>query len=287
MDQECNQGLTLQIDGVSYQARQEPDLEWLKSYGRVFRVFDQLSSGNLCFGVEGPYGRLFVKYAGARPINYSGRPADAIYTLQNAISLYAHDHPALIRLLAYGRAGEGYAAIFAWRDAPALCSLPPNPAVKERVRRLQLNRSLKMLDMVYDLHAMLALEGIIAVDFWDGNVLIDFDRNEAVVCDIDLYRRAPAINDRGRMQGSSRFLSPEEYTLGAALNESTTVYAMGALAFEFFGDNMNRSRDTWQGPACLYAVAEKATREKREERYPSLRTFLEAWRQAVGDCWLQ
>lgn len=287
MDQESYQGLTFQVDGVAFRARRQPELSWLRPYGRVFYVFDRQTSGNLCFGVEGRYGKLFIKYAGASPVEYAGRPEDAIYTLQQAMPLYGQPHPALTRLLAYGPAGEGYAAIYAWRDAPVLRPTPPDFLVRDRVRRLQVGRSLKMLDMVFDLHAALAAEGYIAVDFWDGNLLIDFDRDEAVVCDIDLYRKKPAVNDRGRMWGSSRFLSPEEYTFGAPLDESTTVYAMGALAFEFYGDNLDRSREAWEGPAALYPVAEKATREKREERYPSLRAFLNAWRGAVGQSWLR
>lgn len=287
MDQESYAGLTCQIDGVTFQARQAPQLSWLRPYGSVFYVFDRQTSGNLCFGVEGRYGKLFIKYAGARPMEYAGRPEDAIYTLQQAMPLYQLAHPALTRLLAHGPAGEGYAAIYAWRDAPVLRSTPPDFLVRDRVRRLQVGRSLKMLDMVFDLHAALAADGYIAVDFWDGNLLIDFDRDEAIVCDIDLYRKKPAVNDRGRMWGSSRFLSPEEYTLGAPLDESTTVYAMGALAFEFYGDNLNRCWEAWEGPAALYPVAQKATRERREERYPSLRAFLNDWRGAVGRSWLR
>ena len=271
-----------QIDGIAYQARQEPDLRWLKAYGRVFRVFDRQLSGNLCFGVEGPYGKLFIKYAGAYTAQSAVPPAQAVRTLRNAMPLYRRAHPALIRLMAHGPAGEGYAAIFAWRDAPALRPTPPSPAVHDRLQRLQVDRRLKMLDMVYDLHAHLAEEGHIAVDFSDSNLLIDFERDEAIVCDIDLYRRKPAVNDRGRMRGSALFLSPEEYTLGAMLTESTTVYAMGALAFEFFGSNQDRRRDLWHGPEALYPVARKATQDEPSARFPSLRAFLNAWREAVG-----
>lgn len=286
MDSIYGEPKTFTLDGLPYQARQEPDLRWLKPYGRVFRIFDQQQSGNLCFGMEGDYGKLFIKYAGARTVNYSGRPGDAVMTLQNAMPLYQREHPALIRLLAHGPAGDGYAAIFRWRDAQVLRPTPPSPATHDRVQRLQIGRSLKMLDMVYDLHARLAMEGYIAVDFYDGNLLIDFETDEAIVCDVDLYRKKPAVNDRGRMWGSSRFLSPEEYTLGAMLTESTNVYAMGALAFEFYGSNLDRSEKAWHGPAALYQVARTATQDKPEDRYPSLRSFLNAWREAVGRSWL-
>lgn len=278
---------TLQVDGIPFQARGEVALDWLAPYGRVFYVFDQLTSGNLCFGVDGPYGKLFIKYAGAKPLNFSGRPEDAAATLQNAMPLYQHAHPALTRLLAHGHTGQGYAAVFAWRDAPALRPFPPDGAIRTRVRGLQLQRSLKMLDMVFDLHAQLAADGYVAVDFQDENLLIDFDRDEAIVCDLDLYRRKPAFNDRGRMQGSSLFMAPEEYQQGARLTESTTVYNMGALAFVFYGDCQSRSRESWFGPAALYPVAHRATMEQPFQRFPTMKAFLDAWREAVGHSWLR
>ncbi|MDO5325263.1 MAG: serine/threonine protein kinase [Clostridia bacterium] len=279
-----NESITCFIDGIPYQVRKEPDLSWLHVYGRVFSVLDQQFSGNLCFGVEGPYGRLFIKYAGAQTINYRGKTTDAVYLLQNAMSLYDIKHPALIPLLAHGQAGDGYAAVFAWRDASPLRGQPYDPAVRDALRRLALPRSLKMLDMVFDLHAELALKGIVAVDFYDGNVLIDFARDEALICDIDLYRSKPAFNDRGRMWGSSRFMSPEEYQLSAVLDESTTVYNMAALAFEFYGSNEDRDRKNWIAPYPLWEVAHKSTQESKADRYPSMRAFLEAWREAVGRC---
>ena len=61
--------------------------------------------------------------------------------------------------------------------------------------------TLTMLENIIDLHAVLALDGIIASNFHSGHVLIDFGTNEAVVCGIDLYRRKPAYNDKGEMRG--------------------------------------------------------------------------------------
>ena len=284
MEENGREAQTYFIDGVAYQARQEPDLRWLRPYGAVFSVEDQQFSGNLGFGVDGPYGRLFIKYAGADTVNYRGKPEQAIYQLQSAMPLYDRAHPALVRLLAHGPAGDGYAAIFAWRDAKPLRPIPYDPAVREQVRRLPLVQSLTMLDRVFDLHAKLAQDGLIAVDFHDGNVLIDFQANEAIVCDIDLYRQKPAFNDRGRMWGSSRFMAPEEYQLNAALDEATTEYNMAALAFEFYGSNDDRTKRAWNAPYPLWEVAKRATSESKADRYPSMRAFLDAWREAVGRC---
>ena len=268
--------LIQELDGVPCRLRQREDLSFLRRYGAVRRVWDQEFSGMLWFGMEGPYGRLLVKYAGAWTVQGALRPAEAMAALKNLTALYGMGHPALLPLLTHGEAGAGYAAVFPWPDAPTLAES------RDQARRLRLERQLKMLDGVFDLHAKLAENGCVSVRFSDAGIVMDYGRDQAVLWDIDLYRRKPAFNDRGRMWGTARFLSPEEYALGAPLDESTVVYHLGALTFELLGDNMDRSRSAWRGPAGLYAAAERACREKKEERYPSVRAFLDAWREAVG-----
>lgn len=278
-----NIGNEYQIDGVPYLALEEPDLRWLRPYGTVFRVMDRQYSGSLCFGVEGRFGRLFVKYAGAKTVNYRGKPQNAVAALKEAMPLYDREHPALTKLLAHGPAGDGYAAIFAWRDALPL-SAAHGPNAMSRMRRLPLEQSLRMLDSVFDLHLSLAEDGIVAVGFSDAHVLIDFDRGEAIVCDIDRYRFKPVYSELGRALGSSRFLAPEEYRLGAVLDETTTVYGMAALAFAVYSVRGNRSRQAWIAPGRLWEVARKAVSEDKADRHPSMRAFLDAWREAVGRC---
>ena len=281
MDQECNQGLIFHIDGIAFSAREMPDLSWLPAYGRVFRVLDQQLSGNLCFGVEGKYGRLFIKYAGARTLHYTGHPHQAIETLKNAMPLYQRAHPSLTKLLGHGPTREGYAAIFAWQDAQPLYAAGPTPALS-RVRRISWASALAMLEGLFDLQAQLADEGYVAVDFSEDNILIDFTRDRAILCDIDLYKKKPLINDRGKMPGLPRLMAPEEYQPNASLDDGVTVYHMGMLAFSFFGDVQHPGKETWHGPDALYPVAEKAINRKREKRYPSARAFLQAWREAVA-----
>ena len=278
-----NAGNEYQIDGVPYLALEEPDLSWLRPYGTVFRVMDRQYSGNLCFGVDGRFGRLFIKYAGAKTVHYRGKPQNAVSALKEAMPLYDREHPALTKLLAHGPAGDGYAAIFAWRDALPLHAVH-GPSAMNQVRRLPLEKTLRMLDMVFDLHESLSQGGIVAAGFSDDHVLIDFEREEALVCDIDHYRFKPAYNDRGRAGSSSRFMAPEEYEKGAVLDETTTAYGMAALAFAVFSVRGNRSREAWVGPGHLWEVARKAVSENKADRYPSMRAFLSAWREAVGRC---
>lgn len=276
--------LWFELDGIAFQLRAFADLSWVRGYGRVFWAMDQGSSGNLCFGVDGPYGRLFIKYAGAQTVNYGGKPEDAVHWLRHAADLHSrYFHPCLIPMLTCGEAPGGYAVVFPWIDAPPLRPIPPSDQVRTRVRKLPLIRRLQMMDGVYDLHGLLAAQGLVAVDFTDEHVLIDFEKQQALVCDIDQYREKPVFNTRGRMPGSPRFLSPEEYVMGEELKEDTTVYKLGALAFEIFGDNAQRRREAWTGPEKLFPVAEKATREDRAVRYPTVREFLLAWRKAVSE----
>lgn len=284
MDQACDQGVTCTIDGISFTLRESEDFSWLHSYGTVFSVNDRQTSGNLCFGVSGPYGRLFIKYAGAKTMRFHGKPEDAVAALRQAMPLYRHTHPSLTTLLNHGPIHAGYAAIFAWMDLPVLRTYPPDDTIRNQLRALPLSRSLRMLDGVFSLHCQLAEDGYVAIDFWDGNVLLDFQHDRAVICDIDLYQKKPVVNSIGIMPGSSRFRSPEEYTFCATVDECSNVFAMGALAFEFYGSNNGRSREDWFAPEALYAVASKATQEKREMRYPTLAAFLQAWREAVGAC---
>lgn len=274
------QPVSCTLDGIPFELMEAEDFSWLKKYGAVFQVMDGQTSGNLCFGVEGPYGRLFVKYAGARTRNYTGRPEDAVALLRRAMPLYQLRHPALAELLSHGPVSRGYAAVFAWQDGFPLRG-SRGEKNKHRLQTLSLWQVLSMLDGVYDLHARIAEKGFIAVDFYDGNLLVDPDAGKMVLCDVDMYRQKPAVNDRGRMPGSSRFMAPEEFCQGASLSESTTVFNLGALAFEIFGDNMNRKMNAWQGPEALFPVAARATKEQPAARYPTVQAFLCAWREAV------
>ena len=71
-----------QIDGIPFSLRRPADLGFLRPYGRCFRIWDRGPSGNICFGMEGQYGKLFVKYSGAKPVRSQCRPGEAEETLK-------------------------------------------------------------------------------------------------------------------------------------------------------------------------------------------------------------
>lgn len=266
------------VDGHAVRLRASHDLGFLARWGRVFRVFDEQDSGNLCFGVERVGSRLFIKYAGAPTVRYEGDLADAVRRNRAAVEVYrALRHPSLITLRDATDVAGGHAMVFEWTDA--------SPLGRQYGRRAALDglavaQRTAAVQQVYDFHVHAAAAGWTAVDLYDGTVMIDAATGAVTLCDLDFYERAPLVNTMGRMWGSQRFMSPEEYRLGASLDEVTNVFALGVLAHTLLGDDATRSADAWLGSAEQYAVAARAHSPLREDRWPSIAALAEAWRVA-------
>ena len=277
----------ISLDSVSFQLKEKHDFDWLKSLGEVFCVFDEQDSGNICFGVEKDGIKKFVKYAGAKTIEYSGHPEDAIARLRRSISLYDNlKHPYLINLLEHFDFGTGYALVFDWFNGDCLhshWSFPPPHKYNHpdspfyRYKQLPIAYRLESLKSIFEFHMHVEKKNYVAVDFYDGSILYDFKNNITKICDIDLYMEKPFLNTMGRLWGSSRFMSPEEFKHGAEIDEKTNVFNMGAIAFGLLGGELDRSYLKWEAGPELYKVAIKAVEEDRNHRYPSVEEFLLNW----------
>ena len=255
------------------------DFSFLGRYGRPFCVFDEQDSGNIAFGVNSQeYGKLFINFAGAPTPNAKTPPHMAVQNLKNAAPLYQTlRHPALVQLLGQGEIAGGYALIFRWFEGETLYSAQ----ARQKLSHQPLNVRLRMLDHVFDFHLHCAVRNHVSADFYEHSLLIDFLTGRLAICNIDRYRAMPACNDLGRMPGSARFLSPEEYEKGAPLDGLTMQYTMGALAFVFLAQDGSHDADAWTAARSLHAIAERAVSLKRTQRYPSLGAFVSVWREAV------
>ncbi|WP_248926235.1 serine/threonine protein kinase [Paenibacillus hamazuiensis] len=272
--------IEIALDDVIFPLKKQHDFTWLQSLGRVFRVFDRQDSGNISFGVQADGVKRFVKYAGAETVRSNYDPQAAVANLRQAMPLYEKlRHRRLVRLLDYFEAGEqGYAAVFEWFEGENLGrNQPGSPFIL--FRQLPVKERLAALDCIFEFHAHVEACGFVAVDFYDGSILYDFATKSTKICDIDLYRQ-PFVNTVGRLWGSSRFMAPEEFEMGAVIDRRTNVYNMGAAAFEFVGGGRDRSLDIWEAADELYHVAVRAVEPDREKRYPSVAEFFSAWRQA-------
>jgi serine/threonine-protein kinase len=110
--------------------------------------------------------------------------------------------------------------------------------------------------------------------------MYDFNTDKTVVCDIEFYTKTPYTNGMGRMWGSSRFMSPEEFELGAVIDEITNVYTMGATAFAFFGNERDRCLEQWVLSKDMYEVAKRAVSDERNQRQQSIEGLINEWRAA-------
>lgn len=266
------------VDGLPVRLSGPYDLSFLGRWGRVFRVFDDQDSGNLCAGLERGADRVYVKFAGAPTVRSAVDPEHAVTALRSAQQVYEELRgPNVIVLREAVECGGGFALVFDWVDADPLGR---QYGEATRVRALPVAVRSAAVQSILDVHVRAAARGWVAVDLYDGSVLVDPSTGAATLCDLDFYRRGPSVNDRGRMWGSARFMSPEEYERGARIDEVTTVFALGALTHSFLGDDAEKDRGSWAGTPAQFAVAARALEPDRSRRWPSVAALADGWREA-------
>ena len=274
------------IDGVPYKLKTPFDFLFLSKYGKVFKVFNDQNSGNICFGVAYDENKYFIKFAGAPVPNYianrDGGAVDAesaILLLKAAVPIYTElAHPTLIKFVSAEEIGGGYAAVFKWEDAIGI--EPKGSPDYIRFMQMPVEKKIQAFEDIVEFHAHVAAKGYVALDFYDGSILYDYDKEKVIICDIDLYQKSPFKNaDRLGIVGSARYVSPEECVQDAIMDEITNVYTMGATAFALFAYG-NRSPEAWTLSQELYAVVNRAVSDERGERQQSILQLIEEWRAA-------
>ncbi|AZN39004.1 serine/threonine-protein kinase [Paenibacillus albus] len=272
--------ITKSIDGVSFELNEEFDFAFLAEYGKIFSVFDQQDSGYICFGVQTDSKKLFLKVAGAATVRSSTSPAAAIARLTSTVSIHQDlRHPALIDLIESKEIGGGYLTVYEWFDGDCMGRQYNS---HDKFIALPFKQKLDIFNEIVLFHSHTNKCGYIALDFYDGSIMYDFVSEKTRICDIELYCKKPVINTMGRMWGSSRFMSPEEFELGAEIDERSNVFLMGATAFQLFGGGMERNIEMWEASEALYIIALKAVRTAKEDRYQTIDEFFEAWNKAVS-----
>jgi len=273
-------------DGIPYKLKGPYDFTFLNKYGKVFKVFDEQGSGNIAFGIEsdGQSSPFFVKFAGAPIQNYFAdsdgaiNTQDAIDRLKYSVQLYKDlEHPNLIKFLDAEEIGGGFATIFKYSDAKGI--EPLNSPNYMKFMQLPIEKKMQAFEDIVDFHIHVAAKGYVALDFYDGSILYDYERDKVIICDIDTYQKSPYVGDLGLM-GSARYVSPEECAKDTEMDEITNVYTMGATAFSLFAYG-NRSHDAWPLSMTMYDVAKKAINDDRVDRQQTIKQFITEWRAAM------
>ncbi len=263
------------IDGIPCKLKSAFDFSFLSKYGKIFKVFDDQDSGNICFGVEKDNAKYFIKFAGAPTERSTISAEEAMANLKYTTSIYKDlKHDSLIKYISDEEVGGGYAVIFEWVNAECMGRM--YPLSRKKFMTMSLEKKMQVFEDILIFHKHVAEQNYVAIDFYDGSVMYDFENEKTIICDIDFYSKTPYINEMGRMWGSSKMMSPEEFQKGMAIDEITNVYNMGAFAFALFSD-YDRSKDSWTLSKKLYNVVIKAISDDRGNRHQSIGQLLKDW----------
>lgn len=238
-------------------------------------------SGHISYGVRDTSGRRwFVKTPGEDTLNSGGadRAARSRALQLSAEVSTAVEHPALISLDRIVDTEHGIVTVSAWFDgellrAPAELRDEPTHAFS-RFKSLPIDEIVDALDSVVDLHVQLDAQGWIAGDLYDGCLMYDFATRTIKVMDLECYHRGPYVNQVGRLPGSTRFMAPEEWTMGAVIDSRTMVFNLGRMIEILLLER--------HPTHAARGVVQAATREDPSERPRSMADFHDAWRAASG-----
>ncbi len=254
-------------------------LDHLGHVGTLFRKFLDQDSGFVSYGVEVDRRRWFVKHSATGPI----------HSLRGAIRLHrAVRHRAIVPLCHVLRTADGLALVYPWVDgevlydpATARGSLArTDPAsAHARFRAQPVDVILDVIDELFDAHLPVSRAGFVAVDWYDGCLLYDFDHGEIRLIDLDEYRPGPFVVSVPPLPGSRRFRPPEHHHLGRVSDDRSTVFQLGRTAQVLL--DTGDLTGNWRASAALAAVAGRATAEEPGHRYKSVDDFINAWRRTL------
>lgn len=262
---------------------------YLAGHGEVFATWDHRTqgSGNVSYGVQVAGERFFVKTADddappvlGAPVPYYGH-AGRVALLRTAVAVAASvDHPALARLRHVVDSPVGPMLVYDFADGELLHVRRDRRAEEgtayRRFAALPAAELLGALGVLVDLHRALGEAGWVAQDLYDGCLLYDFEARRLTVVDLDTYSQGPVVNTMGRMFGATRFMAPEELTLGAVVDQRSTVFTLGRLGWHF-GTRLTERAEDFVGPPELADLLTAATDPDPRRRPQSCAELADAW----------
>lgn len=208
-----------EINGIKFKIKEPYDFCFLNEYGKVFKVFDDQDSGNICFGTETDGEKYFIKFAGARTAEYDGDPCDAVIRLKGTVPIYEKlCHRNLIKYLGSKEIENAFAMIFKWENGECMGRMYPDSHRKFMSLSDEIKR--KVFADILDFMKYIAKQKYVAVDFYDGSIMYDFDSQKTVICDIDLFRKSPAVNDMAECGGVLYLCHPKNSNVVQQLMKS-------------------------------------------------------------------
>ncbi|MFE7358397.1 serine/threonine protein kinase [Streptomyces sp. NPDC057543] len=247
----------------------------LDRLGTVFQKFEEQDSGCTSYGLLASGQRWFVKGAST---------PKGVSSLRQAVSLHQNvSHSAIVPLKCSFSTDDGLVLVYPWMSGEVLYhptlsrhggrAAPGSPMARFRAQPLA--RIHAALEAILSAHLAVEEAGFVAVDFYDGCMLYDFDDHRMVLCDLDEYRASAFVLEADRLPGSTRYMAPEEFARGSLIDIRTTVFALGR-ALRLLLDAGDEEKQ-WRGTPEQLEVIRTATATAPERRFPSVRSLADAW----------
>lgn len=251
----------------------------LDRLGTVFQRFEAQDSGCISYGLLASGQRWFVKGAST---------PQGISSLRRAVSFHQSvSHRAIVPLMNSFATEDGFVLVYPWMSGKVLYhptvlrhggrAAPDSPMARFRAQPLPSIHG--ALESILSAHLAVEEAGYVAVDFYDGCMLYDFNEHRMVLCDLDEYRAGPFVLEADRLPGSRRYMAPEEFVRGSLIDIRTTVFALGR-ALRLLLDAGDEEKE-WRGTPEQLEVVRTATVADPERRFPSVRSLVDAWQAAA------
>lgn len=287
--------ILLKTDDIEFKLREYQDFSWLNNYGKIFYVIDETGSGCISFGIEKDNKKYFFKIAGAKTVEAEISEEESIKLLKDAVIKYqVIKHDNLIKYVDSFEYKEFFVVIYEFAEGECLFdhwNFDRYKKTKEitplmKFKSLSIEKRLNVAEKLFSFFETFIDCGYVAVDFYDSSIMYDFENDEVTFCDIDLFRKVPTINDLGKEYfGTKRLKAPEENELGAAIDELTSEFTLGAIIFDMFSNLENiddryekgmfipNDIETFELSKDVYDILIKATSYERANRYNSIKEF--------------
>jgi serine/threonine-protein kinase len=177
-------------------------------------------------------------------------------------------HPAIIPLRQRVDCDDGTLLIY---DRVGGENLGPQEA-RARFHALPLAERGAAVLVISEALAAICGAGFMVVDWYEGNMLYDFEARQVWLFDWELCRDSGSfVLDMDFNYGSSRLMAPEEFVRGSRLDQVTLVFNLGRYALLTLPELAEP----------LAPVLARATYPARAGRYGSAREFVTALKTAL------
>lgn len=189
-------------------------------------------------------------------------------------------HPAITRLFNLVETADGMLLVYENVDGEVL-----DREVRKRFFALPVATKLAALQTIFAALAAIVEAGWIIGDFYEGNVIYDFDTEAIRIFDFECFERGSGyVLQLDCSYGSSRLRPPEEYVRGAWIDQRANVYTLGRYAINALSSRIDEAWQTeFQGNQSLARVLEQATRRNPHQRYQTVRAFVDAFGSSIEE----